>query len=125
MVADASGYMAGDALVIDSNGRLDKVTSSSAEVTAICQESETSAVSNDDELKVAIVTRGQVWKCSMDAATTAFKAAYTKNIDFVDENTIDADGSGTGAMALYDTGTDDEGNVLAYVVFLDTSFGNT
>lgn len=125
MVADASGYKKGDALVIDSNGRLDKVTSSSAKVAAICQETETDAVSNDDLLKVAIVTRNQIWRCSMDATTTAFKKGYTKTIQFADENTIDADGSSSGPMCLWDTGTDDDGNVLAEVVFMDTCWHNT
>jgi len=124
MVADASGYKKGDALVIDSNGRLDKVTSSSAEVTAICQETETDAVSNDDLLKVAIVTRNQIWRCSMDAVT-AFKPGYAKTIDFVDENTLDADNGGTGRAILYDTDTDDDSNTLAYVVFSDTTWGNS
>jgi len=125
MVADAAGYKKGDALVIDSNGRADKAEASTAEVAAICQETETDAVSNDDLLKVAIVTRNQIWRCSMDATTTAFKKGYTKSIQFADENTVDADGSSSGAMCLWDTDTDDDGNVLAYVVFNDTTWGNT
>lgn len=124
MVADASGYVAGDLLVIDSNGRADKATGSMDEVAAVCQETETSAVSNDDELKIAILTRNQVWRCSTDATSCAGVKGYTKTVDLVDENTIDADDLTNGSMILVDTDTDDDGNVLAYVVFSDTTFGN-
>ena len=73
---------------------------------------------------MAIVTRNQVWRCSMDATSTSGVVAYTKTIDVADQNTIDADDLSNGSLILVDTGTDDEGNVLAYVVFADTSFGN-
>jgi hypothetical protein len=49
---------------------------------------------------------------------------YTKTIDTVDANTVSATDSTGGAMVLVDTSTDDDGNVLAYVAFTDTSFGN-
>jgi len=125
MVADAAGYVAGDVLVIDSNGRADKIAASVSEVLGICQETKTSAVSNDDLLKIAIATRNQVWRCSMDATSTNAKKGYDKKIDLADENTIDADDLTNGSMILVDTDTDDDGNVLAYVVFADTTFGNT
>lgn len=124
MVADAAGYAQGDVLTVDSNGRADKITANLAEVLAICQETETSAVSNDDLLKIAIVTRNQVWRCSMDASSTNAKAGYTKTIDVADENTIDADDLTNGQMILVDTDVDNDGNVIAYVVFADTTFGN-
>lgn len=125
MVADAAGYVAGDLCLIDSNGRADKVSGSIDEVSVVVQETETDAVSNDDELKCAIITRNQVWRCSMDATSTTAKVGYTKTIDVADENTIDADDLSNGSMILVDTDTDDDGNVLAYVVFADTTFGNT
>ncbi|NLD42344.1 MAG: hypothetical protein GX657_02500 [Chloroflexi bacterium] len=125
MSADASGYMKGDILAADSNGRLDKVTASAGEVTAVCMQTETDAVSDDDELMVAIVTSQQVWRCSMDATSTAAKRGYTKTIDVADEHTLDADDLDNGDCALVDTGTDDEGNVLAYVTFRQPTFGNT
>jgi len=124
MVADASGYVAGDLCLIDSNGRADKVSGSIDEVSVIVQETKTDAVSNDDELYCAIITRNQVWRCSMDASSTTAKVGYTKTIDVADENTIDADDISNGSMTLVDSGTDDDGNVLAYVVFSDTTFGN-
>ena len=48
-------------------------------------------------MKVAIITREQVWRCSMDAATTAFVVGYTKTIDTVDHNTISATDSTGGS----------------------------
>jgi len=125
MAADAAGYMKGDILAADSNGRLDKVTADAGEVTAVCMQTETDAVSNDDELMVAIVTSQQVWRCSMDATSTAAKRGYTKTIDVADEHTLDADDIANGDCALVATGTDDEGNVLAYVTFRQPTFGNT
>lgn len=125
MSADAAGYMKGDILAADSNGRLDKVTADAGEVTAICQQTETGAVANDDEMMVAIVTSQQVWRCSMDASSTAAKRGYTKTIDVADEHTLDADDLTNGDCALVAIGTDDEGNVLAYVTFRQPTFGNT
>lgn len=125
MVADASGYAKGDLLICDSAGRADKAANNATEAFAVCQETKTTAVSNDDELKVAIVTRSQVWRCSMDAASTALIKGYNKTVDITDENTVDADGSGSGILILIDTGTDDESNILAYVVFNNTTFAGT
>lgn len=125
MAADASGYVKGDILFCDSLARADKAANNQTSFFAVCQETETGSVSADDLLKVAILTRGQVWKCSMDATTTAIKKVYVKNADIVDENTVDADGAGSGGLILFDTGTDDEGNVLAYVTFNITDLHGT
>ena len=120
MAADTAGYKRGDALVCDSMGRADKAANGASAFFAICAEQDTTTVAADEELKVVIVTRGQVWRCSMDAASTAIKKVYDKTVDIVDENTVDADGSGSGALVLWDTGLDDESNVLAYVSFDST-----
>jgi hypothetical protein len=125
MVADAAGYVKGDLLICDSAGRADKAANGSTEAFAVCQETDADAVSVDDELKVAIVTRSQVWRCSMDATSTALIKGFDKTVDLVDENTVDADGSGSGILILLDTDTDDAGNVLAYVVFNNTTFAGT
>lgn len=125
MAADAAGYVAGDVCLIDSNGRADKVTADIGEASVIVAETETSAVSNDDLLKCAIITRNQVWRVSMDDTSTTAKKGYTKTIDLADENTLDADDITNGSLILVDTDTDDDGNVLAYVVFADTTWGNT
>lgn len=124
MAADASGYVKGDLCVVDSNGRMAQQTGTFDEVSVIVMETETDAVSNDDELKCAIITPNQVWRCSMDATSTTAKVGYTKTLDIVDENTIDADDITNGQMTLLKTGTDDDGNVLAYVTFSDTTWGN-
>lgn len=118
MAADASGYVKGDALVVDSLGRADKATSSTTAVAFVCQETETASVAADALLKVAFVLPSQVWKCSMDATTTAIKKVFTKTVQLVDENTVDANGTSSGCMALIDVSkADDEGNVFAYVNF--------
>lgn len=115
----------GDALTIDSGGYGTAVGTATAEVLGILMEDTGGTVSDYAKYKVALAARNQVWRCSMDATSTAFVKGYTKTIQFVDGNTIDADGSTSGPMCLVDTDTDDDGKVLAYVVFNDTTFGNT
>ncbi len=114
----------GDALTINSSGQGALAGTTTIEVLGILMEDTNGTCTAGDEYKIAIATRNQVWRCSMDAASTAFKRGYTKTIQFKDQNTIDADGSTSGAMCLFDTDTDDDGYVLAYVVFPDTTFGN-
>lgn len=120
-------HKVGDLMLMQSDGYIDQVTSTTAEVTCIMQERVTAAnaTAGTTLAKAAVITRNQVWRCSMDATSTAFKIGYTKTIDTVDCNTVSASDSTGGAMTLVDTGVDDDGNVLAYVVFLDTTFGNT
>ena len=115
----------GDALTVDSSGYGTVVGTATAEVLGICMEDTGGTVTAGDKYKIAIAQRNQVWRCSMDATSTAFVVGYTKTIQFADQNTIDADGSTSGPMVLVDTDTDDDGNVLGYVVFNDTTFGNT
>lgn len=123
----AAAHLVGDLMLMASDGYIDAVTSTTAEVTCIMQEAFAAAdvTAGTTKGKAAIITRNQVWKCSMDATSTAFVVGYTKTIDTADKNTISATDSSGGAMILVDTGTDDDGNVLAYVVFADTTFGNT
>ncbi len=123
----SAAHKTGDLMLIQSDGYADQVTSTTAEVTAVMMETLAAAAitAGTTQGKMAIITRGQVWRCSMDATSTAFKVGYTKTIDTVDCNTVSASDSTGGAMILVDTGTDDDGNVLAYVVFADTTFGNT
>jgi len=125
MVADASGYEQGDLVTVDSAGRADKVTTGVGMVLGVVMEREPDAVSNDDLLKIAILTRNQVWRCSTDAATaTTAIPGYIRKWDTVDENTIDASDINSGSMIVVDKGVDDDGNVLGYVCFADTAFGN-
>jgi hypothetical protein len=122
----AAAHLVGDLMLMQSDGYIDAVTGSTTEVTCVMQEAFAAAdvTAGTTKGKAAIITRNQVWRCSMDATSTAAVVANTKTIDTVDKNTIDADDVTNGAMILVDTGTDDDGNVLAYVVFADTSFGN-
>ena len=115
----------GDVLTIDSGGYGTAVGTATTEVLGVLMEDTGGTVSSYAEYKVALASREQVWRCSMDADSSAFVVGYTKTVQFVDGNTIDADGETSGAMILVDTDTDDDGYVLGYVVFHDTTFGNT
>lgn len=128
MVLGASAiHKVGDLMLIQSDGYADQVTGTTTEVTGVMQEAFTAAevTAGTTKGKMAIITRNQVWRCSMDATTTTAKIGTTKVLDTADCNTIDADDITNGSMILFDTGTDDEGNVIGYVVFADTTFGNT
>ncbi|MBU2051245.1 MAG: hypothetical protein KKH61_20045 [Gammaproteobacteria bacterium] len=122
----AAAHLVGDLMLMQSDGYIDAVTGTTTEVTCIMQEAIAAAdiTAGTTTGKAAIITRNQVWRCSMDAASTAAVVAYTKTLDTADKNTIDADDVTNGSMTLVETGTDDDGYVLAYVVFADTSFGN-
>lgn len=128
MVADTAGYKAGDLLVMDTAGRADKAaTGTDDTVFAVCAETDTSSVAEDANLKVVPISPHQVWKCSTDdTAITNSVVGYTDTVTIVDENTVDADGHTGGCMVIHETGTDDEGNVVAYVSFQATTwFGGT
>lgn len=116
----------GDLMLLNSSGYLVPVTGSTKEVTGVFQETMAAAdiTVGTTKGKLAIITHNQVWRCSMDASSTAAVVGSTKTIDTVDHNTIDADDLSNGSMVLVDTDTDDDGNVLAYVAFTDTTFGN-
>jgi hypothetical protein len=123
-VDGAGAYDVGDLTLVNSDGQLARVTGSTTEVTAVIQEARASGA-DGDYLKAAIVSSQQVWRCSMDAATTTAVDWYTKLLDTVDHDTIDADDVSNGRMMPVDTTQlDDDGNVLAYVVFRVPSLGN-
>ena len=127
-LGEATAYKVGDLLLMKSDGFIDKVTDTTTEVTAVCQEAVAVAdlTAETTKAKCAIITREQVWRCSMDAATTALVVGYTKKVDTVDANTLDADDGTNGNAILVDASElDEDGNVLAYVVFSNTTFGNT
>ena len=114
----------GDALTIDSSGYGTAVATDTTEVLGILMEDTGGTNESYTKRKVALATREQVWLCSTDADSCAFKVGYTKSVQFVDGNTIDANGSTSGAMKWVDAGTDNDGYVMGYVVFHDTVFGN-
>ena len=124
MVADSSGYLKGDLLILDSSGLADKAgTSTDSVVFAVCQETDTGSVGSSVKMKVALLTRNQVWRCSTDAsAITNWVKGYTHAGTIVDENTIDASGHTGGCMILIDTGTiAGDTTVVAYVSFNATN----
>ena len=124
----AAAHKVGDLMLIQSDGYADQVTGTTTEVTGVMMEAFAAAdiTAGTTQGKMAIITRNQVWRCSMDATTTALVVGYTKKVDTVDCNTLDADDGSNGNAILVDASElDDEGNVMAYVVFADTTFGNT
>jgi len=124
MVADTAGYSKGDLLILDATGRADKAgTSTDSVVFAVCQETDTGSVAVDTQMKVALLTRNQVWRCSTNAsAITNWVKGYTKAGTIVDHNTIDASGHTGGCMILVGTGTiAGDTTVVAYVCFNATN----
>jgi len=125
MTADTAGYLKGDMLIIDSAGRMDKAAANAGELSAVCMESTTSAVAADDHLKVAILAKGQIWRCSADAAACAAIEGYTKTVNLIDENTIDATPTTGGSLICWKVDVlEDTTYATVYVCPADTSFEN-
>jgi hypothetical protein len=126
VLGQASAHHIGDLMIQASDGYLDLVTTSTGEVTCVCQEEIAAAdiSAGTTTAKVAMITSNQIWRCSMDSATCTIVVGYAKTVDTADANTLDADGSSGGAILLSRDKTDDDGYVLAEVVFPDTTFGN-
>jgi hypothetical protein len=121
----AADHLVGDLMTMPSDGYIDAVTSTTTEVTCVMQEAVASAdvTAGTTTAKAALITPNQVWRCSMDASTTALEVG-TKTVDTADKNTISATDESGGKIILLDvSNTDDEGNVLAHVVFSDVTFG--
>jgi len=129
ILSTAAAHKKGDLMVIESDGDLTQAAATATEMTAICQEDVAAAdvTAGTTQAKMAILTRNQVWRCSSDASSAATAIpGYIKTMDIVDCNTIDADNIDHGSICVVDVSSvDDEGNVVFYVVFLDTTFGNT
>lgn len=124
-LGEVAAHYAGDAMTMESDGWLDLADQPDDEILGIMQESVgTADITEGTTLaKVAIATRNQVWRCSMDATSTALIVGYTKTLSLADQNTLDADGT-AAYIVLVDTETGEDGTVIAYVSFLDTTFGN-
>jgi hypothetical protein len=136
----AADHLIGDLMLVQSDGFIDAVAGSIGEVTCVIMEQVLTAdvTAGTTVAKCAIITRQQVWKCSTDASTATTALIGTiKTWDTVDKNTIDADDVSGGSMIVaegsptadtplaYPSEVDDDGNVIGYVVFADTTFGNT
>jgi hypothetical protein len=124
----AADHLVGDLMKIQTDGYIDAVAGSIDEVTCVMQERllTASVTAETTKGKAAIITRNQVWRCSTDASTATTALVGTiKTQDTVDKNTIDASDITNGSMIILDiTETDSSGNLIAYVVFSDTTFGN-
>ena len=127
----AAAHKIGDLMLIQSDGYADQVTGSTTEVTGVMMEAIAAAdiTAGTTNGKMAVITRNQVWKCSTDAATAATALVGTvKTWDTVDANTIDASDVSSGGMIVVElpdtTALDEDGNIVGYVVFADTTFGN-
>ncbi len=127
ILGTAADHLIGDLMIVASDdGFVDAAANNATEVTCVVMEEVLTAdvTAETTVAKCAVLQREQVWRCSMDAATTALYIGVTKDVDIVDKNTVDADGAGSGAMCLVDISElDTDGNILAELVFLTTTFG--
>jgi len=131
VLGQAAAHKVGDLMLIQSDGYADQVAGSIDEVTGVMMEALAAAdvTAGTTKGKIAIITRNQVWRCSTDASTAATALLGTvKTWDTVDCNTIDADDVTSGSMTVAEdvdtVNLDDDGYVIGYVVFSDTTFGN-
>lgn len=123
----AAAHKIGDLMLMQSDGYIDQVTDTTTEVTCVMAEALAAAAitAGTTTARAWVITNTQVWRCSMDASTTAAVPFYTKTLDTADANTIDADDVTNGRMMVIDvSGLDSDGNVLAYVTFRVPSVGN-
>lgn len=127
ILSTAAAHKIGDLMVVESDGDVTQAAANATEVIGVMQEAVAAAdiTAGTTKAKMAILTRNQVWRCSADDTTMSAVVGYTKAVDIVDCNTIDADTTTGGAICVVDKSRlDDDSNVMAYVVFLDTTFGN-
>ena len=136
----AADHLKGDLMIVKADGFIDAFTTGTSlgtEVTCIIAEQVLTAdvTAGTTKAKCQIITHNQVWKCSADAATASGALIGTvKTWDTVDKNTIDADDVTGGPMIVAEgepdvddipNRLDEDGNIIGYVVFADTTFGNT
>jgi len=124
----AADHLVGDLMMINTDGFADEAVADMAIEPAcvIMEEVLTADVTAETTTaKCAVLQREQVWRCSTDLATQAGIVGYTKTINLVDKNTIDGTPTTGGSMIFVDKSElDNDGKVIAYVVFSDTAFGN-
>ena len=129
ILSTATAHKIGDLMTIESDGDISAAAATDSEFTCVMQEAVAAAdiTAGTTTAKAAIVNSNQVWRCSTDASTAATALVGTiKTWDLVDANTIDADEVAAGYMTIVETPSqlDDDGNVIGYVCFTDTTFGN-
>jgi hypothetical protein len=126
ILSTAAAHKTGDLMVVASDGDLTQATTSTTEVTAVCMETIAAAdiTAGTTTAKCAIITHNQIWRCSMNSATCTIVIGYAKTVDTIDANTLDPSGTSGAGILLSRDMTDDDGYVLAEIVFSDTTFGN-
>ena len=125
LCGETTEYVKGDLVCLQTDGYVDKLTTSIGEITGVVQESLAAGnTAGTTKVKVALATPTQVWKCSMDSSTaTTAIVGYTKTLDTNDANTIDAGDITNGSLILLKKDElDNDGNILAYVTFSDVTF---
>jgi hypothetical protein len=123
----AAAHHIGDLMLMQSDGYVDQVTTTTTEVTGVCMEEVAAAAitAGTTKAKLAILSRNQIWRCSSDGTSITAVPGYHKAVDTVDCNTVDASSTSGGAICILSEDTlDDDGYVIPEIVFLDTTFGN-
>lgn len=120
-VSGTGTFEPGD-LVTVSSGKLTKAANTVATVAAVMQEGRTTG-SDGDYMKAAIITREQVWRASMDAATYSASIG-TRTQDIASSRALDANDAANGSLVVLDVVDDPhDTNPIGYVVFSNIMFG--
>lgn len=119
-VSGTGAFEPGD-LVTFSSGKLAKAANTVATVAAVMQEGRATG-SDGDYMKAAIITREQVWRASMDAATYSASIG-TRTQDIASSRLLDANDAANGSLAVIDVVADPhDTNPVGYVVFTNVAF---
>ena len=121
----AEAFHIGDLVLLQADdGSVDHVGNGSvAQVTGVCMEEFAAAaiVADTTLCPIAIITRNQLWRASMDGVTTVKKGVAT--LDCATPRKISASDVAGGSLILVDNSTlDDDGNTLAEVCFSNATF---
>jgi hypothetical protein len=119
-VAGTGTFAAGDLLTISTVGKLTKAGNTVSTVAAVMQDQRDSG--DDGEfMKVAIITREQVWRASFDAATYSASIG-TRTQDIADARSLDANDAANGSLIVHHVEEGMSGpNPVGYVVFTNVA----
>ncbi len=110
-------FSVGDLAVLNTSGKLIKAANTVSTVAVVMQETRTTG-SDGDNMKAAILTPAQVWRCSFDAATHSASIGV-RTQDIVSSRQLDADDATNGSLAVVETRDDphDASYKVGYVTF--------
>lgn len=114
----------GDALVVNSAGKLIPIVAGVTEVTAIALQDRPAAGAVDgDIISVSLVRKEYQYRCSANAASTSgVNNGFNKTMDVTDQRTVKVSATTGGTLILWNKDTLDEaGNIKAYVSFSNTT----